>query len=293
MVLAASIQSLLKKPKTTICVLSTASALLLSACSSTSDVSGKDTEAMSKTPVAASTSVAIAKETNSAAASSSANAAKAQSNDDAMSRGSSWTRYNAKPNYAAMPLNEGTSWSQDNEDAYLKALQQTDLVFDENSKQLIHVKDATPLRTIIYQQNGIPPLKRNDDAQKASPAGDEPAAKSNNTLAAPEATNSTSSNPITVYDRASESDTNEQSMSLVEVAALASAQSKLASQNSELDKPITPVTKPVRVSSIRDTQNHWQKSTTPCRNCSNYYDYDPVYYEPFYQKFPTPGVDKK
>ena len=85
---------------------------------------------------------------------------------------------------------------------------------------------------------------------------------------------------------ASAQDSVAEPLSLVEVATLAGAD--LTSATIE-----TPADKVVRVSSIRDTQNHWQKSSKPCYNCTNPTEYDPYYYEPFYKKFPTPGIDKK
>lgn len=275
MVTAAYFQTLLHQPKTVLCVLSTASALLLSACSSaaTDTDANPKVEATKIAPVA--TTVVVVSKDTAVPATTTANAISANPNaSDAPSKGAS-----AKRIYVSVPKYEGSAWSQADEDAYLKALQETDLVFDENSKQLIHVKDATPIRTIIYQQNGIVvPAKNNDDAMNSTPAGEQPAADKQSQSSQEKATSSTSPTAST---------------SLLEVVALASAEQSAASSDASLDKPITPVTKPVRVSSVRDTQNHWQKSATPCRNCSNYYDYDPVYYEPFYQKFPTPGVDTK
>lgn len=275
MVTAAYFQTLLHQPKTVLCVLSTASALLLSACSSAATDTDTNTkvEATKIAPVA--TTVVVVSKDTAVPATTTANAISANPNaSDAPSKGAS-----AKRIYVSVPKYEGSAWSQADEDAYLKALQETDLVFDENSKQLIHVKDATPIRTIIYQQNGIVvPAKSNDDAMNSPPAGEQPAADKQSQSS---------------QDKEDSISSPTASTSLVEVVALASTEQSAASSDASLDKPITPVTKPVRVSSVRDTQNHWQKSSTPCRNCSNYYDYDPVYYEPFYQKFPTPGVDTK
>lgn len=58
-----------------------------------------------------------------------------------------------------------------------------------------------------------------------------------------------------------------------------------------------PVREPVRSSSIRNTQNYYQTGREPCHNCADSYDTDPVYYEPWYQRFntrdnPSPNVRK-
>lgn len=52
-----------------------------------------------------------------------------------------------------------------------------------------------------------------------------------------------------------------------------------------------PVNKPVRTSSLQDTKNHFQKGLEPCYNCSDYYERDPVYYEPWHQKFQAPSIN--
>ncbi len=58
-----------------------------------------------------------------------------------------------------------------------------------------------------------------------------------------------------------------------------------------------PVREPVRSSSIRNTLNYYQTGREPCHNCADSYDTDPVYYEPWYQRFnttdnPSPNVRK-
>lgn len=203
-----------------------------------------------------------------------------------------------------IPDYKGKSWGAQDEDEYLNALQKTDLVFDEDKVQLINIQGAAPSRIVLYKQ--IAPLTESQDQQAdqndahgdmqstdgkdnvAAPAQDNNESPqqtdSDNQSAAQEAANVASDQEAA--NVASAQDSLAEPLSLVEVATLAGAD--LTSATIE-----TPADKVVRVSSIRDTQNHWQKSSKPCYNCTNPTEYDPYYYEPFYKKFPTPGVDKK
>lgn len=52
-----------------------------------------------------------------------------------------------------------------------------------------------------------------------------------------------------------------------------------------------PVKKPIRSSSINSTKNYYQNGKQPCYNCSDSYERDPVYYEPWHQKFKAPSMD--
>ena len=220
-----------------------------------------------------------------------------------------------------IPDYRGKSWGAQDEDDYLNALQKTDLVLDEDKVQLINIQGAAPSRIVLYKQ--IAPLTESQDQQAdqndaqgdtqstdgkdnvASPAQDNnesPQTDSDDKSAAQEAAHVASeqeaanvtseqeaANVTSSQDSAnvaSAQDSVPEPLSLVEVATLAGADSTSASLE-------TPADKVVRVSSIRDTQNHWQKSSKPCYNCTNPTEYDPYYYEPFYKKFPTPGVDKK
>lgn len=221
-----------------------------------------------------------------------------------------------------IPDYKGKSWGAQDEDEYLNALQKTDLVFDEDKVQLINIQGAAPSRIVLYKQ--IAPLTESQDQQAdqndahgdmhstdgkdnvAAPAQDNNESPqqtdSDNKSAAQEADHvasnqeaahvssaQDSANVASAQDSAnaaSAQDSVAEPLSLVEVATLAGAD--LTSATIE-----TPADKVVRVSSIRDTQNHWQKSSKPCYNCTNPTEYDPYYYEPFYKKFPTPGVDKK
>lgn len=203
-----------------------------------------------------------------------------------------------------IPDYRGKSWAAQDEDDYLNALQKTDLVFDEDKVQLINIQGAAPSRIVLYKQ--IAPLTESQDQKDdqidahgdtqstdgednvAAPAQDnnEPPQQTNSDdkSAAQEAADVTSDQEAA--NVASAQDSLAEPLSLVEVATLAGADSTSATI-------ATPADKVVRVSSIRDTQNHWQKSSKPCYNCTNPTEYDPYYYEPFYKKFPTPGVDKK
>ena len=202
-----------------------------------------------------------------------------------------------------IPDYRGNSWGAQDEDEYLNALQKTDLVFDEDKVQLINIQGAAPSRIVLYKQ--IAPLTESQDQQAdqndahgdtqstddkdnvAAPAQDNnesPQTDSDDKSAAKEAANVASDHEAA--NAASAQDSVAEPLSLVEVATLAGADSTSATIE-------TPADKVVRVSSIRDPQNHWQKSSKPCYNCTNPTEYDPYYYEPFYKKFPTPGVDKK
>ena len=202
-----------------------------------------------------------------------------------------------------IPDYRGNSWGAQDEDDYLNALQKTDLVFDEDKVQLINIQGAAPSRIVLYKQ--IAPLTESQDQQAdqndahgdtqstddkdnvAAPAQDNnesPQTDSDDKSAAKEAANVASAQDSA--NVASAQDSVAEPLSLVEVATLAGADST----SSTIE---TPADKVVRVSSIRDPQNHWQKSSKPCYNCTNPTEYDPYYYEPFYKKFPTPGVDKK
>lgn len=203
-----------------------------------------------------------------------------------------------------IPDYKGKSWGAQDEDEYLNALQKTDLVFDEDKVQLINIQGAAPSRIVLYKQ--IAPLTESQDQQAdqndahgdmhstdgkdnvAAPAQDNNESPqqtdSDNKSAAQEAAHVASAQDSA--NVASAQDSVPEPLSLVEVATLAGADSTSATLE-------TPADKVVRVSSIRDTQNHWQKSSKPCYNCTNPTEYDPYYYEPFYKKFPTPGVDKK
>ena len=230
-----------------------------------------------------------------------------------------------------IPDYKGKSWGAQDEDEYLNALQKTDLVFDEDKVQLINIQGAAPSRIVLYKQ--IAPLTESQDQQAdqndahgdmhstdgkdnvAAPAQDNNESPqqtdSDNKSAAQEAAHvasaqdsanvasdqeaahvssaQDSANVASAQDSASVAsaqDSVPEPLSLVEVATLAGADSTSATLE-------TPADKVVRVSSLRDTQNHWQKSSKPCYNCTNPTEYDPYYYEPFYKKFPTPGVDKK
>lgn len=52
-----------------------------------------------------------------------------------------------------------------------------------------------------------------------------------------------------------------------------------------------PVKKPIRSSSLNSTKNYYQNGKQPCYNCSDSYERDPVYYEPWHQKFKAPSMD--
>lgn len=203
-----------------------------------------------------------------------------------------------------IPDYRGKSWGAQDEDDYLNALQKTDLVLDEDKVQLINIQGAAPSRIVLYKQ--IAPLTESQDqrADQNDAHGDTQSTDDKDNVAAPAQDNNESPQQTDFDDKsaaheaanvasaqdsanvASAQDSVPEPLSLVEVATLAGADSTSATLE-------TPADKVVRVSSIRDTQNHWQKSSKPCYNCTNPTEYDPYYYEPFYKKFPTPGVDKK
>lgn len=202
-----------------------------------------------------------------------------------------------------IPDYRGNSWGAQDEDDYLNALQKTDLVLDEDKVQLINIQGAAPSRIVLYKQ--IAPLTESQDqrADQNDAHGDTQSTDDKDNVAAPAQDNNESpqtdsddksaakeaANVASAQDSAnvaSAQDSVAEPLSLVEVATLAGADST----SSTIE---TPADKVVRVSSIRDPQNHWQKSSKPCYNCTNPTEYDPYYYEPFYKKFPTPGVDKK
>lgn len=261
MFLAKYYHSLISKPQTSVCVISSSLALLLSACSA--------------------------------------------SNDESNAKASATSSSQADNRIVYMiPDYKGKSWGAQDEDEYLNALQKTDLVFDEDKVQLINIQGAAPSRIVLYKQ--IAPLTESQDQQAdqndthsdtqstdgkdnvAAPAQDNNESPqqthSDDKSAAHEAANVASDQEAAIV--ASAQDSLAEPLSLVEVATLAGADSTSATIE-------TPADKVVRVSSIRDTQNHWQKSSKPCYNCTTPTEYDPYYYEPFYKKFPTPGVDKK
>ena len=203
-----------------------------------------------------------------------------------------------------IPDYRGKSWGAQDEDDYLNALQKTDLVLDEDKVQLINIQGAAPSRIVLYKQ--IAPLTESQDqrADQNDAHGDTQSTDDKDNVAAPAQDNNESPQQTDFDDKsaaheaanvasaqdsanvASAQDSVAEPLSLVEVATLAGADSTSATIE-------TPADKVVRVSSIRDPQNHWQKSSKPCYNCTNPTEYDPYYYEPFYKKFPTPGVDKK
>lgn len=261
MFLAKYSHSLISKPQTSVCVISSALALLLSACSSTNDESNAKASATSS------------------------------------SQADNRIVY-------MIPDYRGKSWGAQDEDEYLNALQKTDLVFDEDKVQLINIQGAAPSRIVLYKQ--IAPLTESQDQQadQNDAHGDTQSTDGKDNVAAPAQDNNESPQQTDSDDKsaakeaanvasaqdsakvASAQDSVAEPLSLVEVVTLAGADSTSATLE-------TPADKVVRVSSIRDTQNHWQKSSKPCYNCTNPTEYDPYYYEPFYKKFPTPGVDKK
>ena len=261
MFLAKYSRSLISKPQTSVCVISSALALLLSACSA--------------------------------------------SNDESNAKASATSSSHADNRIVYMiPDYRGNSWGAQDEDEYLNALQKTDLVFDEDKVQLINIQGAAPSRIVLYKQ--IAPLTESQDQQadQNDAHGDTQSTDGKDNVAAPAQDNNESPQQTDSDDKsaaheaanvasdheaakvASAQDSVAEPLSLVEVATLAGADSTSATIE-------TPADKVVRVSSIRDTQNHWQKSSKPCYNCTNPTEYDPYYYEPFYKKFPTPGVDKK
>ncbi|WP_317382731.1 hypothetical protein [Anaerobiospirillum succiniciproducens] len=252
MFLAKYSRSLISKPQTSVCVISSALALLLSACSA--------------------------------------------SNDESNAKASATSSSQADNRIVYMiPDYRGKSWGAQDEDEYLNALQKTDLVFDEDKVQLINIQGAAPSGIVLYKQ--IAPLTESQDQQadQNDAHGDTQSTDGKDNVAAPAQDNNESPQQTDSYDKsaakeaanaASAQDSVAEPLSLVEVATLAGADST----SSTIE---TPADKVVRVSSIRDPQNHWQKSSKPCYNCTNPTEYDPYYYEPFYKKFPTPGVDKK
>ena len=279
MFLAKYSHSLISKPQTSVCVISSALALLLSACSS--------------------------------------------SNDESNAKASATSSSQADNRIVYMiPDYRGKSWGAQDEDEYLNALQKTDLVFDEDKVQLINIQGAAPSRIVLYKQiapltesqdqqadqndaqgdtqstdgkdNVVAPAQDNNESPQQTDSDDKSAAQeaahvaseqeAGHVASEQEAANVTSSQEAA--NVASAQDSVPEPLSLVEVATLAGADSTSATIE-------TPADKVVRVSSIRDTQNHWQKSSKPCYNCTNPTEYDPYYYEPFYKKFPTPGVDNK
>lgn len=52
-----------------------------------------------------------------------------------------------------------------------------------------------------------------------------------------------------------------------------------------------PVNQVVSSSSIKETKNYYQKGGRPCHNCSDKYDRDPIYYQPWHQKIEPPSID--
>lgn len=52
-----------------------------------------------------------------------------------------------------------------------------------------------------------------------------------------------------------------------------------------------PVKNPIRSSSLNNTKNYYQNGKQPCYNCSDSYERDPAYYEPWHQKFKAPSID--
>lgn len=261
MFLAKYSRSLISKPQTSVCVISSALALLLSACSA--------------------------------------------SNDESNAKASATSSSQADNRIVYMiPDYRGKSWGAQDEDDYLNALQKTDLVFDEDKVQLINIQGAAPSRIVLYKQ--IAPVTESQDQQadQNDAHGDTQSTDDKDNVAAPAQDNNESPQQTDSDDKsaakeaanvasaqdsakvASAQDSVAEPLSLVEVVTLAGADSTSATLE-------TPADKVVRVSSIRDTQNHWQKSSKPCYNCTNPTEYDPYYYEPFYKKFPTPGVDKK
>ena len=52
-----------------------------------------------------------------------------------------------------------------------------------------------------------------------------------------------------------------------------------------------PVKNPIRSSSLNNTKNYYQNGKQPCYNCSDSYERDPTYYEPWHQKFKAPSID--
>lgn len=203
-----------------------------------------------------------------------------------------------------IPDYRGKLWGAQDEDDYLNALQKTDLVFDEDKVQLINIQGAAPSRIVLYKQ--IAPVTESQDqpADQNDAHSDTQSTDGKDNVAAPAQDNNESPQQTDSDDQsaaqeaanvasdheaakvASAQDSVAEPLSLVEAATLAGADSTSATLE-------TPADKVVRVSSIRDTKNHWQKSSKPCYNCTNPTEYDPYYYEPFYKKFPTPGVDKK
>lgn len=203
-----------------------------------------------------------------------------------------------------IPDYRGKLWGAQDEDDYLNALQKTDLVFDEDKVQLINIQGAAPSRIVLYKQ--IAPVTESQDqpADQNDAHSDTQSTECKDNVAAPAQDNNESPQQTDSDDQsaaqeaanvasdheaakvASAQDSVAEPLSLVEAATLAGADSTSATLE-------TPADKVVRVSSIRDTKNHWQKSSKPCYNCTNPTEYDPYYYEPFYKKFPTPGVDKK
>ncbi|MDY2797911.1 MAG: hypothetical protein SOV16_01855 [Anaerobiospirillum succiniciproducens] len=261
MFLAKYSHSLISKPQSSVCVISSALAFLLSACSS--------------------------------------------SNDESNAKASATSSSQADNRIVYMiPDYKGKSCGAQDEDEYLNALQKTDLVFDEDKVQLINIQGAAPSRIVLYKQ--IAPLTESQDQQadQNDAHGDMHSTDSKDNVAAPAQDNNESPQPTDSDNKsadqeaahvssaqdsanvASAQDSVPEPLSLVEVATLAGADSTSATLE-------TPADKVVRVSSLRDTQNNWQKSSKPCYNCTNPTEYDPYYYEPFYKKFPTPGVDKK
>lgn len=236
------------------------------------------------------------------------------SNDESNAKASATSSSQADNRIVYMiPDYKGKSWGAQDEDEYLNALQKTDLVFDEDKVQLINIQGAAPSRIVLYKQ--IAPLTESQDQQadQNDAHGDMHSTDGKDNVAAPAQDNNESPQQTDSYNKsatqeadhvasdqeadhvasaqdsanaASAQDSVAERLSLVEVATLAGAD--LTSATIE-----TPADKVVRVSSIRDPQNHWQKSSKPCYNCTNPTEYDPYYYEPFYKKFPTPGVDKK
>ena len=279
MFLAKYSRSLISKPQTSVCVISSALALLLSACSSSSDESNAKASATSS------------------------------------SHADNRIVY-------MIPDYRGNSWGAQDEDEYLNALQKTDLVFDEDKVQLINIQGAAPSRIVLYKQ--IAPLTESQDqrADQNDAHSDTQSTDGKDNVAAPAQDNNESPQPTDSDDKSADQEAanvasaqdSANVASAQDSAKVASAQdsAKVASAQGSVPEPLslvevatlagadstsatieTPADKVVRVSSIRDTQNHWQKSSKPCYNCTNPTEYDPYYYEPFYKKFPTPGVDKK
>ena len=180
------------------------------------------------------------------------------------------------------------SWTEANEDVYRQALDNTDLVYDETTASFINVEGAPATENVFRGRSQV--LDPDQTSVERSPQSSEQGERNaSNNQTGSDVSGAGGATTGAADSNKHGGDGLKKSFDLIEVMALAHrAQEKLVdvdyvSRWQRLEEgEHFPAPEPYNTSSIKQNKTWWQLGTGPRRTESNFYDYDPFYYRPWY-----------